>query len=167
MPYRNKTYVGLDFDTDKSYYRLMQAWKQNDDNDFNFHNAHDITDIREWSSEEAKKRSLRERMQNSKLFMLLVGEKTRNCITYVRWEIDQALKMGLPIIAVNLNKMRGMDDNLCPAILRPELAIHIPFNRSIMTYAMDNWPARHAVHDQASDTGAYSYKESVYTNLGL
>jgi len=39
MPYRNKTFVSFDGDTDMAYYRLMQAWKQNDGIGFNFYNA--------------------------------------------------------------------------------------------------------------------------------
>jgi len=29
------------------YYRLMQAWKQNDGMDFNFYNAHDLNTARD------------------------------------------------------------------------------------------------------------------------
>ena len=34
MAYRNKTYVCFDGDNDIRYYRLMQAWKQNDNTNF-------------------------------------------------------------------------------------------------------------------------------------
>ena len=30
MAYHNKVYVSMDADNDLRYYRLMQAWKQND-----------------------------------------------------------------------------------------------------------------------------------------
>ncbi|NBS70289.1 molecular chaperone Tir, partial [bacterium] len=43
MPYRNKTYVCFDGDNDIRYYRLMQAWRDNERFDFNFYNAHDLT----------------------------------------------------------------------------------------------------------------------------
>src|SRR2546430_2633054 len=103
MPYRNKTYVCLDYDNDKEWYQLMRAWTQNDNIDFNFHNAHELTTIWPSSDEDAIKRSLRERLNNSKLFMLLIGGNTRYCQTYVRWEIEIALKLGLPIVAVNID----------------------------------------------------------------
>ncbi|OQB42287.1 MAG: hypothetical protein BWY04_00352 [candidate division CPR1 bacterium ADurb.Bin160] len=32
-----------------------------------------------------------------------------------------------------------MDTNLCPAILKDELAIHISYNQKIIEYAMNNW----------------------------
>jgi hypothetical protein len=145
----------------------MQAWKQNDNTDFDFNNAHDLNDIRSWSSEEAKKNALRERIKNSKVFILLVGEKTRFQNTYVRWEIEQALKQGLPIIAVNLDGKRSIDENRCPLILREELAIHITFNRAIIQYALENWPSSHENYLAGGKSGPYYYKESVYKSLGL
>ncbi len=68
MAYRNKTYVAFDGDTDMRSYNLMKAWKQNDNTDFNFHNAHDLKQSRDSSSEDSIKRSLRDRMNNSKVF---------------------------------------------------------------------------------------------------
>lgn len=45
MAYHNKVYVSMDADNDLHYYRLMQAWKQNDNIGFNFYDAHDINNI--------------------------------------------------------------------------------------------------------------------------
>ena len=42
MAYRNKTYVAFDGDKDIHYYYLMRAWKDNDNVDFNFYDAHDL-----------------------------------------------------------------------------------------------------------------------------
>jgi hypothetical protein len=106
MAYRSKIYTAFDADSDIHYYRLMQAWKQNDNTEFDFNNAHDLNDIRPWSSEDSIKTALRERIKNSKVFVLLVGEKTKFQNTYVRWEIEQAIKQGLPIIAININGKR-------------------------------------------------------------
>ena len=72
MSYTNKTYVAFDADSDIHYYRLMQAWKQSDNNDFNFYNAHDLNNLMQWSSEETIKEKLQERFRNTKIFVLLV-----------------------------------------------------------------------------------------------
>ena len=42
MSYKNKVYVSMDADNDLRYYYLMKAWKQNDNTDFNFYDAHDL-----------------------------------------------------------------------------------------------------------------------------
>mgnify|MGYP000606112784 CR=1 FL=1 len=42
-------------------------------------------------------------MANSKVFVLLIGESTKNLTKFVKWEIELAIKKELPIICVNLN----------------------------------------------------------------
>lgn len=167
MAYRNKIYIAFDADSDIHYYRLMQAWKQNDNTDFDFNNAHDHNTIRPWSSEDSIKTALRERMKNSCVLLLLIGEKTKFQNTYVRWEIEQAIKQDIPIIGINLNGKRSMDENRCPLILRDKLAVHITFNRSIIQYALENWPSSYRTYKSQSATGPYYYKDNVYENLGL
>ena len=167
MAYRNKTYIAFDADSDIHYYRLMQAWKQSDHTYFEFNNAHDHNDIRPWSTEDSIKSALRERMKNSRVLIVLVGEKTKYQHTYVRWEIEYAIKLGLPIIVVNLNGKRSMDETRYPLILRDQLAVHVTFNAAIIQHALENWPSSHASHVAQNDTGPYFYKDSVYQQLGL
>jgi len=84
MAYRNKTFVSFDGDTDIHYYRLMQAWHQNDRSPFNFYNAHDINSARDSSQEQSIKRQLRERLLNTREFILLIGERTRYLTKFVQ-----------------------------------------------------------------------------------
>lgn len=167
MAYRNKTYVCFDGDNDIQYYRLMCAWKQNNGIEFSFYNAHDLSQARDSSQEASIKAQLRERLKNSKVMVVLIGENTKNLYKFVRWEMEQALIMGLPIIAVNLNKLKEQDNNLCPAIIRDELVIHIPFGPKIMQYALEHWPASHATHVKAGRKESRHYLPSVYNDLGL
>ena len=167
MPYRNKSFVSFDGDADMRYYLLMQAWKQNDGIAFNFYNAHDLNTARDSSQEASIKAQLAERMRNSKVFILLVGEHTRYLQKFVRWEIEQAIRRDLPIIAVNLNGRRSMDSDRCPPVLRDELAVHVSFNAAIMQRALDNWPASHEQRRKRLETGPHYYKADVYSGLGL
>ncbi len=167
MPYQNKTFVSFDGDSDMSYYRLMQAWKQNDGITFNFYDAHDLNTARDSSQEASIKAQLAERMRNSKVFVLLVGERTRYLQKFVRWEIEQAVSRELPIIAVNLNGRRSMNVERCPPVLQGELAIHVSFNAAIMQHALDNWPASHMENQRTRKTGPYYYNETIYKRLGL
>ncbi len=167
MAYRNKTYVAFDGDEDIRYYRLMTAWKANDGMEFNFHDAHDLNSASDTSTEESIKRQLAVRMQNSKVFVILIGEKTKYLRKFVPWEIEQAVKRDLPIIAVNLNKSRDFDGHRCPAALRGELAIHIPFGQEAMRYALDKWPESHRSHRLRKETGPHHYNNLVYSRLGL
>ena len=166
MSYKNKVYVSMDADNDLHYYELMKAWKQNDNTNFNFYDAHDINTILD-KSEASIKSGLQERFRNSKIFVLLVGEHTRYLYKYVRWEIEEALKRNLPCIVVNLNGKRSMDAERCPAIIREELAIHVSFNSKILQYALENWPSSNEKLESEGKKGAYYYNEDVYKKLDL
>lgn len=166
MAYRNKIYTCFDGDTDMKHYRLMTAWAENENIDFEFYNAHDLNTARDTSQEESIKRQLRERLANSKAMVVLIGEKTKLLTKFVKWEMEIALKKDLPIIGVNLNGSRNQDDR-CPPIIKNELVMFVPFGVKIVSYALTNWPARHAVLRKEGTTGARVYNEKVYKKLGL
>jgi nicotinic acid mononucleotide adenylyltransferase len=167
MAYENKTYVAFDGDKDIHYYYLMKAWKNNKSMSFNFFDAHDLNTARDTSLETTIKTRLRERMNNAKTFVLLVGENTRYLHKFIRWEIEQAIGKEIPIIVVNINGAKQKDDTRCPPILSDELAIHIPFKQVIVEYALEHWPSSHHKHKQNNDTGPYYYKDSVYKGLSI
>lgn len=167
MAYRNKVFVSFDGDNDIRYYRLMLAWKQSDHSSFNFYNAHDLSSARDTSTEFSIKSSLQIRLRETKVFVLLVGGSTKYLYKFVRWEIEQALKRNLPVICVNLNGIRYVDMENCPAILRDELAMHVSFNANIIEYALDNWPSQHSGLCSKGETGPYYYKQDIYSSLGL
>lgn len=167
MPYRNKTYVAFDGDSDIRAYWLMKAWKQNDNTDFNFYDAHSIRQARDTSTEDTIKRSLRERMNNSNVFILLVGQNTKNLYRFVRWEIELALSINLPVIVVNLNQRRGHDNSLCPPILRDQLAVHISFGPKILQHALEDWSMDHFTYQRAGKSEPFHYVDAIYSRLGM
>lgn len=148
------------------YYWLLKAWSANEAFDFEFNDAHEINNIYD-KSEESIKAGLEERFRNTKLFILLVGKNTKNLFKYVRWEIEQAIKRGIPIIVVNLNNKRQIDYDLCPPLLRDELAIHISFEQKIIGYAMNDWIQSDKTYREEGKKGPYYYSESTYSRLGL
>lgn len=167
MGYRNKTYVCFDGDSDMHYYRLMQAWHQNDRSPFSFYNAHDLNTARDWSQEASIKRQLRERLLSTRVFVVLIGRQTRYLMKFVRWEMEQAISLRLPIVGVNLNALRQQDTERCPPIIRSELAMYVSFNPAIMQYALEHWPTRSEELRRTGASGPYFYRMSVYQRLGL
>lgn len=156
--------MSFDADNDIRYYYIMKAWKQNDNVEFNFYDAHDVNNNYD-KSEDSIKQSLMERFRNSKAFVLLVGEHTKYLHKYVGWEIEQAIKRELPIIVVNLNGKRSIDEYRCPVKIRDQLAVHISFNARILQYALETWPEY--IQNYPNSKGPHSYKESAYIDLGL
>ena len=166
LAYRNKTYIAFDGDEDMHYYRLMTAWSANEKFDIEFHNAHDLNTARDSSQEESIKRQLGERFANSKAFVILIGEKTRSLTKFVKWEVETADRLGIPIIAVNLNGSRAADSR-CPVWLKDKLAVYVPFSEKMVTHALNNWPESHANNVKLGKSGPFHYNEGVYQRFGL
>jgi hypothetical protein len=167
MSTKDKIYVAFDGDKDIQYYNLLKAWNNNDNLNFSINDAHDINTARDTSSEEQIKRQLKERFQYSKSFILLLGESTRYLYKFVKWEIETALELELPIIVVNLNKKRIVDNDRCPSILKDSLTIHISYEMKIIEYAINNWPIVHYKYIKEETKSTFTYKNDVYIKLGL
>jgi hypothetical protein len=136
----------------------MKGWKTNNRVDFNFEDAHDLDSMTSRAQDEYYVKSkLRERMNNSDAFVLIVGAKTKNLYKFVRWEIDLAQEFGLPIIVTNLNNLNGLDDNLCPAILRSACAVHVPFKKDAIKHALDQWPSEFRRLDARAKSSGWRY----------
>ncbi|MBX9821053.1 TIR domain-containing protein [Afipia birgiae] len=143
MSYNLPAYVVFDGDNDKWAYGFMKGWKQNDRVEFDFRDAHDLDNMTGRAQDEAYvKSNLRDRMKKSGAVIVLIGEKTKNLYKYVRWELELALELDIPIVAVNLNKKNGRDENLCPAIIRTSgRVVHVPYSREAIKHALDNFTA--------------------------
>ncbi len=167
MSYKNKTYIIFDGDNDKWAYARMKGWKALKNIDFDFENAHDAYPLTDRADDEAYIKSvLRKRFSNAKQVIVIIGEKTKNLYKYVRWELEVAQELGLPIIAVNLNGTRSLDSKLCPPIIKNEYVVHIPFKLQIIKHALDNFPT--FFNNRTKDaTGPLYYPDSVYEKLDL
>jgi len=168
MSHLNPAYVVFDGDEDGWSYRLMKGWKVNERVDFDFRDAHDLDGMTARAqSEEYVKTQLRERMAKSGAVLVLIGEKTKNLYKFVRWELELAQQLKLPIIAVNLNESKSQDDR-CPPVIRDTCVLHIPFKMKAIKWALDNWPGIYArLTPEEKDKGHRIVSDAVYTNLGL
>jgi hypothetical protein len=144
----------------------MKDWKENDDIDFNFYDAHDIRPLTDCAPEEIGRECLSERMSSAKQVIVLVGEHTKNLYKFVLWEIDLAMKKDLPVIVANINGRRDHDPKLCPPILQNHYAVHLAFKKSIIKYALNNFPDEYEKRDR-SVNGTHHYIGDIYSNLGL
>lgn len=152
-------YIVFDGDNDGWAYRYMNGWTANRNIDFKYQNAHDLdTMTSRAQNEEYVKSKLRERMRQSTAVVVLVGDKTKNLYKFVRWELELALELGLPIIAANLSKKNGQDDARCPAIIRDKgSVVHIPYTLEALKFAMANWPGGFRKLSTAEINGGWRY----------
>ncbi len=163
-------YVIFDGDNDKWAYAFMKGWKQNENVDFNFEDSHDLDNMTSRAQDEQYvKTRLRERMNNSSAIVILVGEKTKNLFKYVRWELELALELGLPIIVANLNNKTQKDANLCPAVIRDVCAVHVPFKAKAIKRALETWPSAFRGLDYETKAAGSRYYDDPawYRGMGL
>jgi hypothetical protein len=164
MSYKDPAYVVFDGDNDKWAYAYMKGWKQNDRIDFDFRDAHDLDSMTGRAQGEAYvKSNLRERMKKSKAVIVLIGEKTKNLYKFVKWELELAIDLDLPIIAANLNKKNRQDYDRCPSIIRDNgRVVHIPYTMDAIKYALDHFPAEYSRMGWETKASAARY----YSNFG-
>jgi hypothetical protein len=145
----------------------VHGWKKNIRVDFDFDDAHDLNNLREWSSEDTIKKKLRERLRQSSLMIVLVGAKTKNLFRFVRWEMEIALDLGIPIVATYLNTERAVNFDFCPPIIRDELVLHIPYKQAAIRWAVENWETQFwDLHNQNA-IGSRILTNDLLNSLGL
>ena len=149
MTYRTKTYIAGDWDNDKEIVDKLYEWKKSNYWTLDFVDAHELTQAKDSSLNCSIKKSLKERLDASKTFVLIVGEHTNSltkggCLlwssynswtshcarnysvdhrSYVRYECDKAVEADLNIIVIY--NAKTVNKNKCPESVR-YTGIHVP-----------------------------------------
>ena len=142
MIYRTKTYLAGDWTGDADLIGKLQEWNKSDYWNLHFVDAHELTQSSDTSKPCSIKKSLSERLNASKTFILIVGKNTINltkgscrycdsylaafstCLSgntisnksFIEFECDKAVRDGLRIIVI-YNYLHVYKDK-CPEILR-------------------------------------------------
>lgn len=169
MSYRNKTYVAFASE-DIGRYRLMEAWRENANIDFEFYDAHDLYISRDTSKPETIKRNLRERMKNAKQVVLLgssdAKKKGGDGVSFLAHEVKVMTEFNLPVVVANLDGDRNIDKNFIPAPLLDldYYTLSVSFQPKIIKYALDNYAPQFAA---SGKSGPHYYTAETYSKLGL
>lgn len=151
MFYRTRVYIAGDWDGDQDAIQKLKEWNEGERWGLSFSDAHDLMQARDSSLNCSIKKSLAQRMNGSKTFILVVGNKTasvrsgscgygycpsKNLYTgacargyaidnrsYVEYECEKAKNDGLNIFVL-YNSCR-IDKQKCPSALR-NIGVHIP-----------------------------------------
>lgn len=147
--YRTRTYIAADWTGDSDAVERLQQWNNSDHWSLSFPDAHDLTQSYDTSLPCTIKKSLQERLNASKTFVLIVGEKTKlltkgkccfcssynswtgSCArchpidnrSYITYECEKALEAGMKIIV--LYNFATVYRDKCPDVLKYK-GIHIP-----------------------------------------
>lgn len=142
MVYRTKTYIAADWTDDSDAIEQLHKWNNNKHLTLSFTDAHDLTQARDTSLNCSIKSSLKNRMDISKTFVLIVGKKTiklrsGSCSlcgsynswtgacargyrvdkrSYIEYECDKAVEAGIKIVV--LYNACSVDKDKCPSSVR-------------------------------------------------
>ncbi len=181
MAYRNGTYVAFHAEgtnqpgkSDMDYYNLMRAWSAHPDDEFTMINSHDkASAVRDSSKRATLRKSLLDRLRNSKNMVLIISETTKNDTDWIPFEIAHAVDTyEIPIIATYAD--------YCP-ILAPEnfrplwpkaladrinnktaRVIHIPFKKEPIMDAIGQF-----THNSLPKGSLIRYSDEAYRSWGL
>lgn len=148
MNYRTRTYVAGDWSNDKDAIDQLTNWNESDHWSLSFSDAHEFTQARDSSLKCSIKRSLKERLDISKTFVLIVGNTTDNVTagscqfcdnynsffelckkgysvdfrSYIKFECEEAVKADMKIVV--LYNSSKVEKSKCPDSVR-NLGTHV------------------------------------------
>jgi hypothetical protein len=168
VSHQDPTYVIFDGDNDMWAYKYMRGWNANKHIAFNFQDVHNLKPLREDAYlENTIKQRLKERFKITNQAIVLIGQHTKYLYKFVRWELESALELDLPIIAVNLNQKREYDPDLCPPILKDRISVvHVAFRARIIRYALDQFPSEYRNRPAGWEPNRIYFKHT-YDSLGI
>ena len=149
MVYRTRTYIAGDWTGDADLIQQLEKWNDNNYWGLSFSNAHEMKQARDSSLPCSIKKSLKERLDGSKTFVLVVGSDTKSltkgacryCSSYssyngcrrgyssnhksfIEYECEYAANHGLRIVI--LYNDSTVDRTKCPDAVRYLADEHIP-----------------------------------------
>lgn len=148
MVYRTRTYIAGEWTGDSDAINQLHKWNNSNNWSLTFTDAHELTQARDGSLNCNIKKSLKERMDSSKTFILVVGDKT-NSVTaggcqlcqsynsytsacakgyyidyksYIKFECEKAVEANIKIIV--LYNSTAVDKSKCPEAVK-KLGTHV------------------------------------------
>ena len=151
--YRTKNYIAFDGDEDIMSYRTIQSWDRDANCTFHLNDAHDINYCYDDSLPESICKQLKERLDCSKNFVLIIGNNiNKNRKGIIQYEINYALRYKLPIVLVfkgyseNINNSDSLWYNelfaKIPQLIRntdEKYCLVSPFTRRAIEHAINNY----------------------------
>jgi len=98
----------------------------------------------ETSNDDTIRRSLSERLDNTKVMVFLMGTQSK-FRDWIIWELEAAIKRDIPIIVVDVVRAgNDLNMNLLPKCLIPYKFGHTFYEKDKIIAALRDWPDRHA-----------------------
>ena len=160
-------YVAIDASNDVKYYEEFKRMLRSNGGHYNFFDSIDYFKELDKTPDDMLKFKIQKNLERADIVVVLLSKTLKSMRRFSKWQIEHAINTGKPIIAVNPNRIRSADYDVCPTILKSHLSLHIPYDANAFALAIKNWPASHAEHykNEKEQRKIYKYAESVYQQI--
>ena len=162
---KRKVYISYNREKDSVNYHLLRA---SCDNEITF--ISDNSNIEDTNNQSYFAQILSlisNKLTGIEAFIILVSENTRNLNNRMLFEVNRALEKDVPIIAVNTNGLRYIDEYNCPPAIKDKFVLHIANNPKVLTKAIEVWPNYYKEHKNDAIAGPSYFDDTIYKSLGL
>lgn len=162
MATKKKIFVCYDKINDATYFDMLEAWMSIDVQFVKYDPQPERVNTPRTIANFIT--AINERIKSVEAFVLLVSDSTRNLDYNMMAELNVALANDIPIIAINVNGLRSLDDTNCPSLLKEKHVLHIALDSKAFKTALDIWPKYYREHLYDDNLGPRYFNDSVYQN---
>lgn len=165
MGYSDKIYVIYDSLANASAYKALKEFKQSDGTNFNFYDGIKYLKSLDKVSDDELKAAIFENMNEASAVIVLLSKNVKSMRKFIKWQIEYAVNEKKVLMSMNCNRLRSLDYDVTPAILKNKLSLFLPYDEKALELALTNWPKSFKEHLENGDTGPYRYDMDVYYDL--
>ena len=160
-------YVAIDASKDIKYYEEFKTMLKSNDVKCNIFDGIDYFKEFDKTPDDVLKFKIQKNLERADVIVVLLTKTLKSMRKFSKWQVEHAINTGKPIIAVNPNRIRSVDYDVCPTILKSHLSLHIPYDAKAFELAINNWPKSHEEHmkNEKDQRKIYKYAESVYKQI--
>lgn len=134
---------------------------------YNFYDSFVSNNEADNISDSELKYKIEKNLLSADLVIVLLAKTMKRASKFIKWQLECAIAEKKPIIAVNPNMLRSIDYDVCPLLLKKNMALYLPYDEDVIGLAVDTWPEKHALllRDEKNKRKLYKYTERTYKEI--
>ena len=165
MGYKGKIYVAFNALNDMNMYKAITAFRQEDGSSFDFYDGAMYANLLDKENDDVLKNKIQKNMDKADIVLVVLSKTLKSMRRFSKWQVEYAINTQKPIIVLNNTKLRGVDYDVMPTILKNHLCLIIPNDSKALELACYNWPSSAKLHYDNNDKTPYRYDYDTYKEL--
>lgn len=161
----DKIFVIFDFEKDLKLYNEMETWKNSEGESFNLVNSYETYKLLDKEQDEKIKELINLKIEGSSLATIILGQGIKSMRKLVKWQIEAAITLNIPLVVMNLNRIQSVDYDRVPSALKNVLALHTIFDPTMLEVSLHDWVIKFRDFKNNDKKGPYKYSLKTYELL--